>query len=184
MMLRGLRLTACLLCGTVSAATAAGQSAPQAASLGAQFPFHFRSLHVGAPRPTGKAKEAYRRCEKLEATLYCSFPMDMRIADIPVFGEAMFAETGFSEMRLSFGSKVASDVRSALIERYGDPCATSSGEVQNLYGAKFIRKTASWCFSHGIATFQSAGATIGEGAFRFASTAIVKRENRKLPADF
>jgi len=184
MMLRGLGLTVCLFWGTVSAATAAGQTAPQAASPGAQLPFHFRSLHVGAPRPTSKAKDAYRRCKNLEATLYCSFPMDMWIADIPVFGEAMFAETGFSEMRLSFGSRVASDVRSALTERYGDPCATASGEVQNLYGAKLVRETVSWCFSDGIATRQSVGATIGEGAFRFASTAIVKRESRKAPADF
>ena len=183
-MLRGLGLTACLLWSTVSAATAAGQTSPQVASPSAQFPFRFRSLHVGAPRPTGKAKEAYRRCEKLEATLYCSFPMDMRIAEFPVFGEAMFAETGFSEMRLSFGSKVSSGIRSALTERYGDPCATASSEVQNLYGAKFTRETASWCFSDGVATFQSVGETIGEGAFRFASKEIVKRETRKRTADF
>lgn len=172
-----------LICGFAIPSTLIA-GAPQAAGSVQRAPFQFRELHVGAPRPTGREKAKYLRCEKLAATTFCTFPFDMRIANLPVFGEARFAETGFSEMILTFSSAAAADVRSALVERYGAPCAKTEDEVQNAFGAKLQQETLSFCFSDGMAIYQSVGPKIGEGSFRFSSQAILDAMTKKAAPDF
>lgn len=169
---------------TLAIPGAASAGSPQDLGATKVVPFQFRELHVGAPRPTGREKAKYLRCEKLMATMYCTFPFDMRIANLPVFGEARFAENGFSEMILTFSSATAGDVRSALVERYGAPCAKTEAEVQNAYGAKLTRETLSFCFSDGMAIYQSVGTKIDEGVFRFTSQAVLDALAKKSAPDF
>jgi hypothetical protein len=103
------------------------------------------------------------------------------VGGAPAFGTAEFRDRRFYELRLTFNVAFADQIKAALLQKYGPPCREDTSEVQNSYGAKFIRSASSWCFSDGTATFLSIGADPRMGAFSFVSKEELDRRAPKAP---
>lgn len=149
-------------------------------------PDNFRGIKFGTPFEEVNKMLGNQLAPKGSEGFINHWSLKSSIAAVAVDITYLFVAGSFQGVSISFNSNYWTDIRDALIERYGGPSATDYERLQNPFGMEIVGEVLIWFDEQslfGIAANQYSGTT-KKGLLLIATRVVAKasEEHRKEKA--